>query len=135
MFGKEGVGAMKTITFSYLAGYLLLSGVGLAFFPRETLWLLQSTGDYGDIMPRAVGMFMIMLGSLIASMTARRDYSYYLRAIQVRLFAIAFLFFLFIRSDDPLFLVMLAVVLIGWVPSVVTVLRDRARGVAQVGRT
>jgi hypothetical protein len=34
----------------YLAGYLLLGGFLLLFFPREGLHLLLSTGDYGDVL-------------------------------------------------------------------------------------
>lgn len=117
---------MKTITFSYLAGYLLGGGFGLAFFPETTLWLFQSTGDYGDIMPRVVGMFMIMLGAVVASMLQRRDFAYYGRTILVRLFAVGFLAFLFVRSGDPLFAVFIVVVLIGLLPSMAVALRERA---------
>lgn len=122
---------MKAITFWYLAGYLLFGGAGLAFFPRETLWLFQSNGDYGDIMPRAVGMFMIMLGAVIGSMVTRGDFAYYERAILVRLFAVGFLAFLFARSGDPLFVVFIVVVLIGLLPSIAVALRDRMHGGAQ----
>ncbi len=125
---------MKAITFWYLAAYLLFGGIGFAFFPQETLRLFQSNGDYGDIMPRAAGMFMVLLGGLIASMSARRDFTYYPRSILLRLFAIAFLVFLLARSGDPLFAVMLAIVLVGWLPSAAVVLRERARGEAQGAR-
>lgn len=122
---------MKAITFWYLAGYLLFGGFGLAFFPQETLRLFQSSGDYGDIMPRVAGMFMVLLGGVIASMSARRDFTYYARSVQLRLFALGFLVFLFERSGDPLFMVLLAIVLIGWLPSAAAVLRERARCGAQ----
>lgn len=120
---------MKAITFWYLAGYLLFGGIGFAFLPQETLRLFLSNGDYGDIMPRTAGMFMILLGGLIASMTARRDFAYYAASVLLRLFAIGFLIFLYARSADPMFMVLLAVVLIGWLPSALTVLRERAGGV------
>jgi len=116
---------MKAITYWYLAGYLLFGGIGLAFVPQETLWLFLSNGDYGDIMPRVAGMFMILLGGMIASMSARRDFTYYTRSIQLRLFAVAFLLFLLVRSGDPLFAVLTVVVLIGLLPSIAAALRER----------
>ncbi len=42
----------------YLCGYLLVGGPTLLVFPVEGLRLLLSNGDYGDIMPRVVGMLM-----------------------------------------------------------------------------
>ena len=116
---------MKRITLSYLAVYLWVGGLGLAFLPQVTLDLFQSNGDYGDIMPRLVGMFMIALSGLIALFVYWKDYKYYPYSVFIRTFIVAFLFFLYARSDDPLFLVLIAIVLIGLVPSVYTLLRER----------
>ena len=46
----------------YLGSYLFIIGIGLLFAPRETLKILQSNGDYGDVFPRVVGMLMSGLG-------------------------------------------------------------------------
>ena len=39
----------------YLGSYLFIIGIGLLFAPRETLKILQSNGDYGDVFPRVAG--------------------------------------------------------------------------------
>ena len=115
---------MKRITLSYLAAYLLFGGLGLAFMPQLTLDLFQSNGDYGDIMPRLVGTFMIALGGLIGQFVYLRDYKYYPYSVFIRTFIVIFLFFLYVRSDDPLFLVLNVIVLIGLVPSIYTLIRE-----------
>ena len=116
---------MKKITLSYLTAYLFLGGLGLAFMPQLALDLFQSNGDYGDTMPRVVGMFMIALSGLIGLFVYFDDYKYYLYSVFIRTFIVIFLFFLYVRSDDPLFLVLNAIVLIGLVPSIFTLVRER----------
>lgn len=51
---------MKTLTLIYVSCYLFLGGAGLAFAPGFTLNLFMLTGDYGVIVPRLIGMFMIV---------------------------------------------------------------------------
>jgi hypothetical protein len=53
---------LQRLTFIYLATYLLVGGFGLLVMPELTLRLLLSSGSYGDVMPRLVGLFMIALG-------------------------------------------------------------------------
>ncbi len=118
---------MKRVTLSYLAGYLLFGGLGLAVMPEFALDLFQSNGDYGDTMPRLVGMFMIALSGLIAMFVYLKDYKYYPYSVFIRTFIVLFLFFLYARSDDPLFLVLNAIVLVGLLPSAYTLARERTR--------
>jgi hypothetical protein len=54
---------MKRISLTYVASYLLMGGAGFAFAPALTLRLFFSNGEYGDVMPRVVGMFMLALRS------------------------------------------------------------------------
>lgn len=56
---------MQRLTLIYVASYLVAGGVGLIAAPGMTLRLLLSTGTYGEVMPRVVGMFMLVLGGLI----------------------------------------------------------------------
>ena len=116
---------MKRLTMSYLASYLVVGGLGLAFFPAFTLNLFQSNGDYGDIMPRLVGMLMFGLSGLIALFAFHRDYRYYSYSVYIRSFFVLFLFYLYSRSADPLFLVLNVIVLIGLLPSIYTLVRER----------
>ena len=118
---------MKRITLTYLAVYLLVGGLGFAFLPDFTFELFQSTGNYGDIMPRVTGIFMIALSGLIALFVYYRDYKYYPYSVFIRTFIVIFLFVLYFRTDDPLFLILNIIVLVGLLPSIYTLIRERLR--------
>lgn len=85
----------------------------------------MSNGDYGDIMPRVAGVFMVTLGGLVAMFVIRRDYAYYPYSIFARTAIVGFIVFLFLKSGDPLFLVLTAIVLIGLLPSIWLLLTER----------
>ena len=108
---------MKKLTWIYLASYLLIGGIGFAFIPELTLKLFLSNGDYGDIMPRVAGMFMIALGGLVATMTFNNDLRYYPYAVFIRTGMVAFIIWLYMISKDPLMIVILAIVLLGLLPA------------------
>ena len=114
---------MQRLTLSYLAGYLLVGGLGFLVAPDVALRLLLSNGAYGDIMPRVVGMFMLALGGFILQFVRARDYRYYLYAVVARSFIILVLTALYFRARDPLFLVLDAIVLIGLLPSIYVVVQ------------
>src|SRR3989475_2144846 len=93
---------MQRLTLSYLAGYLLVGGLGFLVAPDVALRLLLSNGAYGDIMPRVVGMFMLALGRLILQFVRARDYRFFLYAGVARSFIILGLAPLFFRGARPL---------------------------------
>ena len=101
----------------YLAGYLTVGGLGLLAAPDLALSLLFSTGDYGDVMPRVVGMFMLVLAGFIATFIRRGDYSYYGYTIVARTFIVATLTALYLTTRDPLFVVLDGIVLVGLIPA------------------
>jgi len=109
---------MQRLTLSYLAAYLLIGGLGLLLAPALALRLLLSSGVYGDIMPRVVGLFMVVLGGVIFEFVRARDYRYYLYTIVARSFIVLVLTALYFSARDPLFLVLDAIVLIGLLPSI-----------------
>lgn len=104
---------------TYLSTYLAVGGIGFAFFPTQILQLFLSNGDYGDIMPRIVGMFMCALSFLIFKILRNEDWKYYSATIYVRSLIVIFLFVLFYKSGDPMLLVVNGIVLIGLIPSIV----------------
>ncbi len=116
---------MKKVTLTYLASYLFIGGIGFGFIPEMALKLFMSTGSYGEIMPRMVGMFMIVLGFLILLFIKNKDYKYYLPTIFARLFIVIFLSVLYLKTNDPLFIIVNIIVLIGLIPSIVVFLRDK----------
>ena len=115
----------KKITLTYLYSYLAVGGLGFSFFPKLTLELFFSNGEYDQIMVRLVGMFMLALAFLIYQMVRRSDWTYYTSTIAVRTAIVLFLIWIYYSSRDPLFLILLAIVLIGLVPSYVVWWRDR----------
>ncbi len=116
---------MKKYTLFYVSAYLLVGGLGLAVAPAEILDLFQSNGDYGDTMPRVAGILMVGLSGLIALLAYNEDYKYYPYSLFVRTLFVLFFFFLYFRSDDPFFLVLNVIILIGLVPSLVIYGRER----------
>ena len=109
----------KKITLTYLQLYLAVGGIGLALFPSQTLSLFFSTGNYGDIMPRVTGMFMCALSFLIFNIVKNEDWKYYVTSIYVRSAIVLFLFWMYSKSLDPMFLVLIVIVLIGLIPSMI----------------
>jgi hypothetical protein len=122
---------MKRITLTYLATYLFLGGVGLLFVPDFTLKIFQSNGSYGDIIPRFVGILMVALSGLIAQFVYYKDYKYYPYSVYARSFIVISLFFLYYQTKDPFFLIINGIVLLGLLPSVYILIRDRTTGEAK----
>ena len=109
----------------YLASYLIIGGIGFGFILEMVLKLFMTTGIYGEIMPRVVGMFMIVLGFLITLLIKNEDYKYYLPTIIARSFIVIFLSALYIISNDPLFIILNIIVLIGLLPSIYNFIKDK----------
>jgi uncharacterized protein YjeT (DUF2065 family) len=97
----------------YLVGYLVPSGLALLLAPQITLKLLFSTGSYGDVMPRLVGLFVLTLGLLAAQIVRHRVEVLYATLLGVRLGILAGLFGLNLYTGDTLFVVLMAVVGLG----------------------
>lgn len=99
-----------TATLAYPAVYLVLGGLGLFVAPRLTLTLMLSNGEYGDVFPRLAGALLIGLGLLVAQIARNRIRMLYPTLVGVRGVFCASYLFLFAKSHDPLFLVLLVMV-------------------------
>lgn len=109
---------LRKITLSYLVAYLAVAAVGFGLFPQQFMDLFQSNGDYGSVMPRLVGMMMGALAFLIFTILRNEDWKYYVVSIYVRSGIVAFLFYVWAISDDPMFLIINVIVLVGLLPSI-----------------
>ena len=116
---------MKKVTLIYLASYLTIGGIAFAFFPAIALKLFMSTGDYGVIMPRVVGMFMMVLAFLIIMIIKNKDYKYYLPTIIARTFIVIFMTYLYFATSDILFIILIIIVLAGLLPSAYVLLKEK----------
>ena len=97
----------------YLAGYLWGGGLALMADPQLAAELLQSNAHYSDIMLRALGMFMIVLGIIIIQIIRLRIEQLYPATLVARVFICISLIVFFFMSSDPFFLVLLGIVGLG----------------------
>jgi len=113
------------LSFFYLATYLLGAGVALALGPSVALKLLFSNGNYGDVMPRLLGVVLLALGLIIVQIIRHRVEALYLTTLGVRVVIIVGLVALFVDSRDPLFISLTVVVGIGMILTGTSYLVDR----------
>jgi len=111
----------------YLAGYLLFAGVALIIAPTFVLKLLLSNGNYGDILPRLLGVVLFALGMFIVQVIRLRLTQLYTTTLAVRIVILAVIGYLYIASSDPFFLVLLAIVGLGVMLTGASYILDRAR--------
>jgi hypothetical protein len=118
----------------YLGSYLTIIGFMLLFAPRATLAILQSTGDYGDVFPRVAGMLMSGLGLSIFGMIHARAYELYPATLLIRAYFIICIGAFYAMTRDPLFLVLLAIVALGFVLTLASYMLDRKTSRAVAGK-
>lgn len=109
----------------YLGFYLVLIGLGLLFAPQGTLKVLQSNRDYGDIFPRFAGMLMSGMGLSIFGMIRARSVELYPATLFIRMYFIACFVAFYVMTHDPLFLVLVGIVGLGFVLTLAAYLLDR----------
>ncbi len=115
------------LSLCYLFSYLILAGVGLIADPGVALKLFLSTGDYGDVMPRMLGVMLLSLGILVVQIVRHRVESLYPTTLVVRAIILVCLVALYFQSRDPLFLVLIGVVGLGFVMTGASYLADKRR--------
>ena len=99
----------------YLGSYLAVIGFGLLLAPDVTLRILQSNGDYGNVFPRVAGMLMSGLGLSIFGMIRAHSSELYAATLLMRAYFIACIFAFYAMTADPLFLVLVGIVGLGFV--------------------
>ncbi len=118
------------VSLLYLSSYLLLIGLGLLFVPGQTLQILQSNRNYGDVFPRVAGMLMSGMGLSIFGMIRARAYALYPATLIIRVYFIACFLVFHAMTDDPLFLVLVGIVGLGFVLTLTAYLLDRTASAA-----
>jgi hypothetical protein len=119
--------AMKKTRLSllYLGSYLTIIGLGLLLAPHDTLKLLLSNGDYGDVFPRVAGMLMSGLGLSVFGMIRARSSELYPATLLMRVYFIACIVAFYAMTGDPLFLVLVGIVGLGFGLTLFSYLTDR----------
>jgi hypothetical protein len=109
----------------YLGSYLVLIGLGLLFAPEGTLRLLQSNAEYGNVFPRIAGMLMSGLGLAVFGITRARVPELYPTTLFIRMYFLVCIAVFYWMTTDPLFVVLLVIVGIGFVLTASSYVLDR----------
>lgn len=100
-------------------------GLGLLIAPQMALKLLFSNGNYGEVMPRLMGMQMLALGVIVSPLVRSKVEVMYTTALAVRSGMRPIMFGLYRYSGDPLFIALMVIVGIGVVFTGVSYWQDR----------
>ena len=111
----------------YLAGYLLFAGVLLIVTGQLAMRLLLSNGEYGDVLPRLLGVVLLALGILIVQIIRHRLEVLYPTTLAVRALILAVLAALYLYARDPFFLVLIGIVGLGVILTGSSYLLDRRK--------
>lgn len=109
----------------YLASYLVVAGVALLATGQFAMWLLLSNGEYGDVLPRLLGVVLLALGIVIVQIIRHRLEVLYTTTLAVRAVILAALAGLYAYSRDPFFLVLIAIVGFGVILTGTSYLSER----------
>lgn len=109
----------------YLASYVTISGLALLLVPHFTLSLFLSNGNYGDVLPRLLGVVLLALALFIWQIIRHNLEVLYTTTLVARASILAVLVALYAYSRDPFFIVLLLVVGFGFVLTGVCYLLDR----------
>jgi hypothetical protein len=108
----------------YVAGYLLVGGLGFLFFPVTSLQVLFSKGPYNLIMVRFVGALLLSLGIFVAQLIRHRTYSLYPTTLVVRAIILISLIWLYLLARDPMMMVLTAIVGLGFIMTYISLMID-----------
>lgn len=109
----------------YLAGYLLIGGIGFLIVPQRMLKLFLSNGDYSDVMVRFVGLLLIALGVMVVQIIRLRAIQLYPATLVVRTIILVGLLIFFVVYRDPMMMVLLAIVGVGFALTLTCLMLDR----------
>lgn len=112
----------------YLAGYLITGGLGFLLVPDIALKLFLSNGNYDDIMIRFVGLLLLSLGIVIAQVIRFELLQLYPTTLIVRSIILISLVWFYFETRDPLMLVLLGIVGLGFILTLTSYLLDRSEG-------
>jgi uncharacterized protein YjeT (DUF2065 family) len=124
---EGGIVNRTHLSLYYLAGYLIPAGTLLLLVPDFATKLLLSNRTYDDAPFRLAGVLLIGLGILVVQMIRHRLEVLYPTTIVIRLLISATLIWLYVRTSDPFFLVVLLVVVIGIGLTAASFVLDRKR--------
>ena len=109
----------------YLVGYLVPAGIALIAAPEFALKLLLSNGNYGDVMPRLLGVVLLALGIIVLQILRLHAETLYSTTLIARSVILVCLLGLYLYARDPLFLTLIGIVGLGFILTGTSYLLDR----------
>lgn len=109
----------------YLTGYLLTGGLGFLLLPQTMLELFQSNGTYSDLMVRMTGLMLLCIGIIITQFIRHNVVDLYGTTLFVRSVILFALFIFYMLYEDPLMIVLMAIVGFGFVLTLACFVLDR----------
>ncbi len=113
------------LSLHYLAGYTLFGGLGFFAMPMAMLQLFGATGEYDEVMVRFVGLLLVAIGILVTQMIRHHLTQLYATTLLVRLMILTALIWFYVRHEDPLMMVLLFIVGLGFVLTATGYAMDR----------
>ncbi|MEM6724791.1 MAG: hypothetical protein AAF598_12180, partial [Bacteroidota bacterium] len=98
---------------------LAAAGTGLFLFPQFMLRALQSNEDYPSVIVQFAGMFMMVLSIFVFKVIQESLVSHYQLTIYLRLFMSACLIWFYVQTINPLFLIVLGILVVGLLLSII----------------
>lgn len=89
---------------SYLAGYLLLTGIFFLAAPQFSMKLLLASGSYDPLFIRFTGAFMIALGAIVFQIIRFKVEILYTTTLFIRLFFVSVICWFYFLTRDFLFI-------------------------------
>jgi len=111
----------------YVAGYLVLGGIGLLGWPRMTTEFLSSNVEYNDLLLRVTGLVMLSLGLVLGQIIRRKLESLYFWTLPTSGVLLICLIFIYVLLPDPLFLIVITIVGLGFVMTTASYTIDHGR--------
>lgn len=111
----------------YVAAYLLIGGTGFLFFPRGTLTLFFSNGNYSDVMVRVMGVFLLSVAMIVIQIIRLRAAFLYPTTLAVRTLILAAFTSFYVMYGDPMFVIIIVVVGIGFVMTLISYISERRK--------
>ncbi len=127
----EQVMKKTRLSLFYLAGYLSVGGSGFLLFPKTTLMLFLSNGNYSDVMVRSMGVFLLSIAMIIIQIIRHRAAFLYPTTLIVRAFILTVFTLFYIFYRDPMFVILLAIVGLGFLLTLISYVLDRRHEKAQ----
>ncbi|MEQ1879207.1 MAG: hypothetical protein ABL958_21390, partial [Bdellovibrionia bacterium] len=112
-------------TLFYPLFYIMASGLGMLFAPQLSLKLMLSNGTYDDTFIMMAGGILLGLWGFLFQVVRLQVANLYTTAIWVRVVFCSVYIWLYFRTSDPFFLVVLGIVGPGLVATSVTYLKER----------